>query len=52
VTLIDFPQVASRRDNPNAEAIFRRDIERVCDYFSRLGVRCNPDRIVKELWIA
>jgi RIO kinase 1 len=50
ITLIDFPQVVSRDGNPHAETIFRRDVQRVCDYFQHMGVPCDPERIADELW--
>ena len=50
ITLIDFPQVVNSRTNPKAHFIFRRDIARVCDYFSRQGVKCHPAAIAEELW--
>lgn len=50
ITLIDFPQVISPEDNRNAFQIFHRDITRVCDYFSKQGVKCNPGKISVSLW--
>jgi RIO kinase 1 len=50
VVLIDFPQVVSLYSNPKARTILRRDIQRVCDYFSGQGVRCNAGAIANELW--
>jgi RIO kinase 1 len=61
ITLIDFPQVANSRvdtgthavgsrPNPDAWAIFERDVQRVCDYFSAQGVRCHAQRLADELW--
>ncbi len=50
VTLIDFPQVTHRHDNPHAAFILKRDIQRVCDYFSSQGVRCDAEAIFGELW--
>ena len=50
VTLIDFPQVTSAHENPNAAFILGRDITRVCEYFARYGVRCNPQQLTAELW--
>lgn len=50
ITLIDFPQVVNRRTNPHAEEIFTRDVRRVCEYFARMGAKCNPERIAGELW--
>ncbi|GAB4461500.1 MAG: hypothetical protein OHK0029_26860 [Armatimonadaceae bacterium] len=50
ITLIDFPQVVNSRTNPHAEDIFRRDVRRVCEYFLRMGVECDPDRLAGDLW--
>lgn len=48
--LIDFPQVTGVAMNPNAHAILTRDITRVCDYFGRLGVRCDAYALERDLW--
>ncbi len=50
VMLIDFPQVTNLAGNTQAEHILRRDVTRVCEYFSRQGVRCDPSRIMSDLW--
>jgi RIO kinase 1 len=50
VVLIDFPQVTDSRGNGQAYTILQRDITRVCEYFSRQGVRCNPSGIMERLW--
>jgi RIO kinase 1 len=50
ITLIDFPQVTSTEGNRNAYAILRRDITRVCDYFTLQGLRRDPVAITNELW--
>lgn len=44
ITVIDFPQVTLSRTNPQAGAIFSRDVQRVCTYFARQGVRADPTR--------
>lgn len=48
--LIDFPQVTDIGANPQAEAILRRDIVRVCEYFAHQGVACDPARTMADLW--
>ena len=48
--IIDFPQVVDPYNNPDAFAIFRRDVERICQYFDRLGVGSQPGRIARDLW--
>ncbi len=50
IWIIDFPQVVDARINPNARMLLGRDINRVCDYFGRFGVRSDPERITRELW--
>jgi RIO kinase 1 len=50
ITLIDFPQVSSVATNPNARAIFERDVSRVCDYFIAQGLALEPNNIADELW--
>lgn len=47
--LIDFPQVVRLGENEAAEEIWLRDLTRLCEYFSRLGVDCDPQRLRKEL---
>jgi len=50
ITLIDFPQVVNGDTNPRARFILQRDIQRVCEYFARQGVRNNPAAIFNDLW--
>jgi RIO kinase 1 len=52
ITLIDFPQVIRPQDNRNAFRIFERDVTRVCEYFSRQGLRLNPRKLAADLWTA
>ena len=47
--LIDLPQVVRFDQNENAELIFLRDLTRLCDYFRRCGVRCDPESLAQEL---
>lgn len=48
--LIDFPQVTKSASNSMASAILRRDLERVCEYFARQGVRSSPGALHHQLW--
>jgi len=50
ITLIDFPQVVDCSTNGDAYSILGRDVQRVCDYFGRQGVRNDPSAIVDEFW--
>ena len=50
ITLIDFPQVTVAHKNHNGFAIFQRDVLRVCQYFQKQGVRCDPEALAESLW--
>ena len=50
ITFIDFPQAIDPQRNQNAFPIFKRDLVRVCDYFSLQGVAADPERIAADLW--
>ena len=49
-TLIDFPQMVDARKNRNAFDLLKRDVQRVCQYSARCGVKSDPDRLVDDLW--
>ena len=51
ITLIDFPQVIDPVNHPLAYRLFRRDVQRVCEYFAGQGVDCNPKQIAETLWL-
>lgn len=48
--LIDFPQTIDPRSNPNALPLLQRDIENICRYWSRYGVKSDPARMAQYLW--
>ncbi len=50
ITFIDFPQVVSPENNRSAYVIFSRDMLRVCEYFTKMGVRANPRKLADDLW--
>jgi RIO kinase 1 len=50
IALIDFPQVVNVYVNRQARQILARDILRICEYFQRQGVVCDPDAILADLW--
>lgn len=50
ITIIDFAQAIDPRYNFDAFPLLHRDIERVCHYFARLGVRADATEIASELW--
>jgi RIO kinase 1 len=52
ITLIDFPQSIDPDQNKDAFLILKRDIARVCDYFTRQGVRSNPLKLAQSMWSA
>jgi RIO kinase 1 len=48
--IIDFPQAVDPRHNPDAHELFVRDIERLCQYFRRYGIRQNGAQLAADLW--
>ncbi|MCB8944874.1 MAG: hypothetical protein H6658_14085 [Ardenticatenaceae bacterium] len=50
ITIIDFPQLVEARHNPHAFELLRRDIQRVCDYFTRFGVAADAQQLTVDLW--
>ena len=48
--IIDFPQAVHATTNRNAEFFLHRDVERLCQYFERYGIRSNPKSIASDLW--
>jgi RIO kinase 1 len=50
VVVIDFPQVIESSTNTEAYEILGRDVQRVCEYFSRQGVQRDPAAFLDELW--
>jgi RIO kinase 1 len=46
--LIDFSQVTPLEDT-NAEAYLKRDIFNICKFFAKLGVKCDEDKVEKEI---
>ncbi|MDP9236320.1 MAG: hypothetical protein M3P30_02795 [Chloroflexota bacterium] len=48
--VIDFPQAVDPRFNFNALTLLERDIDNLCHYFERSGVRANANRIAHDLW--
>lgn len=51
VKIIDFPQVVDPAQNPDAQFLFRRDVERLCQYFARYGIDSHPSRLAREMWV-
>jgi RIO kinase 1 len=50
ITIIDFPQLVDARINPHTQNLLARDVQRVCEYFGRLGVPTNPAALSMDLW--
>lgn len=50
IYLIDFPQMVEARHNPHAYELLERDITRVCEYFSSLGIKRDPVSLARGLW--
>jgi RIO kinase 1 len=48
--VIDFPQAVDPRFSPKAQELLRRDVDNVCRYFARYGVRADPVRLADDLW--
>lgn len=51
VVIIDFPQAVQPQTNPHAYELLLRDVEQLCRYFERYGVRTQPRRIADDLWL-
>jgi RIO kinase 1 len=50
ITIIDFPQVINLQTNEKAYFVLQRDVQRICEYFARQGVECDPEATMEELW--
>ena len=50
IKLIDFPQVVDIQANRSTQAVLKRDVERVCQYYRRYGIREDPVLLADELW--
>jgi RIO kinase 1 len=48
--IIDFPQAVDPRRNPDACALFVRDVARLCQYFTRYRVAPDPLALATDLW--
>lgn len=48
--VIDFPQAVHPGENRNAYALFERDVQRICEYFSTQGVKSDPLGIAAAIW--
>lgn len=48
--IIDFPQAVDARSNSHAFTFLRRDIENVCNYFSRYGIAGDVGHLADLTW--
>lgn len=49
--VIDFPQAVHPQINAQSFELLQRDIENVCRYWTRYGVRADPRRITEDMWV-
>jgi RIO kinase 1 len=50
VTVIDFAQAVDPYHNSDVFSLFARDIERMCQYFARFGVKGDAHELARKLW--
>jgi len=48
--IIDFPQAIDPRFSPHAWELLHRDLQNVCRYFERQGIRTDVERLAGDLW--
>ena len=49
--VIDFPQVLQIETNPHAAEVLQRDLDRICEYFTRAGVEnADAEALFARLW--
>ena len=48
--VIDFPQAVHPDQNRNAYALFERDVQRICEYFTVQGVKKDWKRLAAQIW--
>jgi len=49
-TIIDLPQAVDPRTNANARHLLARDLDHLCRYFARFGVRTDAIKLASNLW--
>jgi RIO kinase 1 len=49
-SIIDFAQAVDARSSGDVYDLLARDIERVCRYFTRVGVAADADALAADLW--
>ena len=48
--IIDFPQAVDPFTNRDGYDIFRRDVTRLCQHFTRYGIRSDPQQLAFDMW--
>lgn len=51
ICVIDFPQAVNPYQNPAAQAIFERDVVRVCEYFAGYGLEPDAAALAESIWL-
>jgi RIO kinase 1 len=49
LVIIDVPQATDLFLNPNGFNLLHRDVVRMCEWFSRKGLACDPDELFGEI---
>jgi RIO kinase 1 len=49
-TVIDFPQAVDPESNPNARELLTRDVDHLCRFFARFGLRADAEALASGLW--
>ena len=49
--IIDFPQAVDPMDNPDAYALFARDVANIGTYFASYGITTDPNKLAFSLWM-
>jgi RIO kinase 1 len=50
ITVIDLPQAVDPRKNRHAQTFLERDIDRVCEHFTKFGVTADAKLLADDLW--
>jgi RIO kinase 1 len=50
VVVIDLAQALDPRHSDEVYRMLERDVERICQYFERYGVRSNPQALAGDMW--
>ncbi len=50
IKIIDFPQSVCADENRNAFQLLLRDLQNICEYFSKYGIQKSPVDLALGLW--